>query len=79
MKLLLCLFCFITFSNTLYADEVNLSTSLHGCVYTEEELALFNQLSERHLALLKKEAELNAKEKELSEREALLQNNSFQA
>lgn len=78
MKTLFCLFAFLTFSLPLFADEVDLNTKRPSCVYTEKEMELFEQLSERHLALLKKEAELNAKEKELNEREALLQDSGFQ-
>ena len=79
MKFLICLFCLLTFSGALYADEVNLNTQNSNCVYTEKELDLFEQLSQKHLALLKKEAELNAKEKSLNEREAALQGNAFQS
>ena len=78
MKTLLCLFAFLTFSFSLFADEVNLNAKRPSCVYTEKEMELFEQLSERHLALLKKEAELDAREKDLNEREALLQDNGFQ-
>ena len=76
MKMLLFLFCFLVLPGMLRAGEVNLDATTSGCVYSEKELDLFEQLSKRHLDLLKKEAELDAKEKSLNEREALLQGNA---
>ena len=77
MKKLFFLLCFLTFGYQVQANDIDLNANISKGVYTEKELDLFERLSERHLALLKKEAELNAKEKELNECEALLQNDSF--
>ena len=68
IKLLLFLFL-IGLSYTSLADEVVLSTSISSCPYSEKELELFEHLSERHLVLLKKEAELNAREEILTQKE----------
>ena len=76
MKTLFYLFCFIFLSGAIFAEQINLNPASSGCVYSEKEMELFEQLSKRHLDLLKKEAQLNEKEKSLNVREALLRGNA---
>lgn len=64
------LFLVLVLSFNLKAEEA--SPPLPNNIYSPEEIYLLQQLSQRHLALLEKQAQLEEKEKILNQKEVLL-------
>ena len=62
----------VFFATSLMAQEYSLTSNNTNGIYSQSELAILQQLSERHLQLLEKEKQLNEKEERLIQLEKKL-------